>query len=101
MKNTNKPRFGTSFHDTVFQATVNTLIERLGEPEWADNTGRDKVNYEWVFETDNGDVFTIYDWKEYRSLDNDEIIEWHIGGKNKEITETAKKEIVEAVGSAV
>ena len=44
-------------------------------------------------ETNNGDVFTVYDWKEYRILKEDEIIQWHIGGMSKQITEQAKHEI--------
>ena len=48
-------------------------------------------------ETDNGDVFTVYDWKEYTVLDEHEIIEFHIGGMNKAVTEQAKNEIYEAL----
>ena len=49
-------------------------------------------------ETDNGDVFTVYDWKEYRSIKTPyETIEWHIGGRSKQITEQAKREIMETI----
>ena len=44
-------------------------------------------------ETNNGDVFNVYDYKEYRSLPENEVIEWHIGGYNKDVTEQAKREI--------
>ena len=40
-----------------------------------------KVNYEWWFEI-NGTVVTIYDYKEYRDVPEDEPILWHIGGEN-------------------
>lgn len=70
---------GTSFHGTEFRATVNQIVSVLGEPTIAENTGEDKVNFEWICETETGEVFTIYDWKEYRPLDLDEPIDWHIG----------------------
>ena len=34
-------------------------------------------------ETDEGNVFTIYDWKEYRKISDIEVIEWHIGSFSK------------------
>jgi hypothetical protein len=38
-------------------------------------------------------VFTLYDWKEYRSIGLDKQIEWHIGGMSGADTEKAKREI--------
>jgi len=92
MKQTNQDTNGTSFHSTIINATVNQLSEICGEPE----TGQfeDKVTHEWVLETDEGEVFTIYDWKEYRQIEDDENIEWHIGGKSAAITERAKQELL-------
>jgi hypothetical protein len=84
---------GTSFHDSVIYASVNELIEILGEPQYQSNDGQDKVNFEWDCETEEGDVFTIYDWKEYRTISKDEEIEWHIGGHSKGITTVAASEI--------
>ena len=46
-------------------------------------------------ETNDGDVFTVYDWKEYRSLNENELIKWHIGGENRHVTERAAHEIRE------
>jgi hypothetical protein len=97
MKKTFKEIGGTSFHDTVLNCSVTTLRKVLGEPEYDGNTGDDKINFEWEMETNDGDVFTVYDWKEYRTLNEDEIIEWHIGGHNKAVTEQAKHEIREAI----
>ena len=97
MRKTNKSTGGTSFHDTVVGTTVHTLNKLLGEPTYVDNTGMDKVNYEWEMETSDGDVFTIYSWKEYKILHEHEIIEFHIGGMSKSITEQAKNEIYEAL----
>ena len=97
MRKTNKSTGGTSFHDTIIGTTIHTLNKLLGEPVHVDNTGMDKTNYEWEMETDNGDVFTVYDWKEYRILNEHEIIEFHIGGMSKAITEQAKNEIYDAL----
>jgi hypothetical protein len=89
---------GTSFHDTTIRTTVHTLIKLLGEPTYSGNDGEDKVNYEWEMETNDGDVFTVYDWKEYKVLDEHEIIDFHIGGKSKVVTEQAKDELYDAYG---
>jgi len=93
MKKTTKSAGGTSFHDSTFDCSVSTLRKVLGEPVYECNDGSDKTNFDWEMETDNGDVFTVYDWKEYRALKEDEIIQWHIGGMSKQITEQAKHEI--------
>jgi hypothetical protein len=84
---------GTSFHDTVIVCSYNQLVEAIGEPQSSDNTGEDKVNFDWTCELNDGRVFTIYDWKEYRPIKKDEIIEWHIGGDNRIITEFALIEL--------
>jgi hypothetical protein len=60
----------TSFHGSTIKTTVRKLME-----------------------TNLGGVFTIYDWKEYRPLDLDEVIEFHIGGHSKHVTEHAKEEL--------
>ena len=92
---TNKDTGGTSFYQTTFNASVEQITEMFGEPSYEDNTGHGKVNFEWDMETIDGDVFTIYDWKEYRSLKLTEIIEWHIGANSRSISEQALNEILE------
>ena len=93
MKRSDKDISGTSFHNHTFRASKFQLIEAIGEPDWVDENINDKVQNDWCCETDNGDVFSIYDWKEYRAYGDDEIIEWHIGGRSGEITEQAQREI--------
>ena len=93
MKKTNKEVNGTSFYDTTINTTLHTLRKILGEPRYSSNDGEDKVNFEWNGQTSADDVFTVYDWKEYRSLGEHEMIEFHIGGHNKAVTEQAKNEI--------
>jgi hypothetical protein len=97
MKPTTKSANGTSFHFTTFDCTVAILRKILGEPVCEYNDGSDKVNIEWEMETDDGDVFTVYDWKEYKALSEHELIQWHIGGMSKSITEQAKREIKAAI----
>jgi hypothetical protein len=81
MRNTNQSANGTSFHGDTVRATVNELITLCGEPIRNYDT-YDKVQYDWTMETEDGQVFTIYDWKEYRNFGNDEVIEWHIGAED-------------------
>lgn len=97
MKKTNKTANGTSFHDTTITTTPKILKALLGEPDIEENDGSDKVNMEWVRETDTGYVFTVYDWKEYRPLRDNDMVEWHIGGNNKKITDRAAREIQQAM----
>ena len=93
-KKTYKSADGTSFHGTTIRATVNQLISAFGEPSDDSNTGEDKVNFEWDMETEEGEVFTIYDWKEGRPLRLDEYVVWHIGAKDKSTSNTAEDEIL-------
>ena len=87
---------GTSFHGVVIRATVNQLTKAFGEPD-DNNTGEDKVNFVWDMETDEGEVFTIYDWKEYRPLQRDEYVTWHIGAKSKSVSNDAEREVLKAL----
>jgi len=96
-KQTTQSPIGTSFHDTVINASVNDLTKVLGEPQYDTNHGTDKINFEWMMELNDGSVFTVYDYKEYRVLDKREIIEWHVGGLNGLVTERAKGFIKEAL----
>jgi hypothetical protein len=93
LKSTSRSSSGTSFHYSTVRASVDELIKIIGEPTYESNDGEDKVNIEWELEDDNGDVVTVYDWKEYRPLSYYEQIEWHIGGMSKNITDNAKEEI--------
>ena len=96
MKKTNKSTSGTSFHQHTITATRQELIDALGEPDYV-NGVEEKTQYEWEFETSEGDVFTIYDWKEYYVHDADVQLTWHIGGHSWMITATAKEEIQAAL----
>jgi hypothetical protein len=95
MKKTSKSSNGTSFHSVVIESTVDELTKVLGEPDYVDNSGEDKVNYSWDLETNEGDVVTLYTWKEYRPIEADEEIEFHIGGMRRNHTILGKQELTE------
>ena len=88
---------GTSFHGVTLTVTPQKLIDVLGEPDFFDNDGQDKVNMEYNLETEDGIVFTIYDWKEYRPLQMDETIEFHIGGFSYSQCVYAKNEVLRLI----
>ena len=96
-KKTYQSTDGTSFHGVVIQATVNQLISAFGDPSMEYNTGEDKVNFVWDMETDEGEVFTIYDWKEGRPLQRDEYVTWHIGAMSELISYHAEGELRKAL----
>lgn len=73
---------GTSFHNGIVKATANEISEVLGNYESGDG---DKVNREWVCKNKNGIVFTVYDWKEGLTSEN-EILYYHIGTLTKDDT---------------
>ena len=93
-KKTYKSTDGTSFYDVTIRATVEQLTNAFGDPTMDSNWGEDKVNFEWEMETEDGEVFTIYDWKEGRPLKLDEYVIWHIGAKSKSVCNTAEREIL-------
>jgi len=94
-KHTKQSGSGTSFHGVVFSATPQELVDLFPDSYNEQNDGEDKVNFDFTLENENGDVFTIYDWKEYRPLEMNEIIEWHIGGHNEQTCLQGKAEVLE------
>lgn len=95
MKKTNQSASGTSFHNVTITTSIQALTSLLGEPTYICDPIEDKVSVEWICETVEGYVVTIYDWKEYRHLSKDEQVTFHIGGKNKFETLVAKDEIID------
>ena len=87
IKLSNEGAGGTSFHGTEIRTTLGKLIAALGEPQGYFNDGSDKVNIDYDLELEDGRKVTVYDWKEYRQYSNDDVIEWHIGGHHKSITD--------------
>ena len=98
-KVTDKSSNMTSFYGTTIKASVNQIIEAVGEPDCVCNDGSGKCNYDWVCETEDGKVFTIYDWKEYRPIEDDEIIDFHVGGFDEATTIQGASEVVNQIKS--
>jgi len=96
IKKTNKSLDGTSFHGATFSATLADLQIILGAPNHTSDH-HDKVQNEWELELEDGTVFSVYDWKEYRRYTDKETIEWHIGGMNQKDTFVAQDTLVEAL----
>ena len=94
-KHTKQSASGTSFHGVEFSATPQQLINLFPNSYYGNNDGSDKVNFDFTLETQNGDVFTIYDWKEYRSLKMNELIHWHICGYDEQTCLQGKAEVLE------
>jgi hypothetical protein len=96
IKRTNKSLDGTSFHGATISATLADLQIILGAPNHSGDH-HDKVQNEWEMELEDGTVFSVYDWKEYRRYTDKETIEWHIGGMNLKDTFVAQDTLVEAL----
>ena len=96
IKKTNKSLDGTSFHGATFSATLADLQVILGAPNGGGDH-HDKVQNEWELELEDGTVFSVYDWKEYRRYTDKETIEWHIGGMNLKDTFVAQDTLIEAL----
>lgn len=96
MKHSYTPATGASFYGSTFMATVKELEQILGEPSIRDNTGIDKVNLVWDMINKEGKLFTVYDWKEYRILPDNEPIQWHIGAYTEHDAMVAANEMQEA-----
>jgi hypothetical protein len=96
IKKTNKSLDGTSFHGATISATLADLQIILGAPNQTSDQ-YDKVQNEWEMELEDGTVFSVYDWKEYRRYTDKELIEWHIGGMNLKDTFVAQDTLVEAL----
>ena len=90
----------TSFHNVTISTTVAQLRQILGEPIDENNSGVDKVNFEWAgnLEVPGKTVpFTIYDWKHCRPIREDEIIIWHIGGESHQDTILVKMALIKSL----
>ena len=93
IKKTEQSADGTSFHGITIETTLGRLRAAFGDPQWEYNDGEDKSNIDYTLETSDGDVFTVYDWKEYRPIGEDEVLDFHIGAYNNHIAFEAKQEM--------
>jgi hypothetical protein len=86
---------GSSFWGSTVRTTLSKLIQACGNPSY--KSGDTKVQYVWTLENDEGIVFSIYDWREYQKITEDESIEWHIGGFNTADTNKVKLQLEQAL----
>jgi len=95
MRHTSSRASGTSFFGEYIKTSLKVMRSILGDESSNHFSGDGKVQYEWIRETDNGDVVTFYDYKHYRKIMENEVISWHIGGYNKQSTIDARLELEE------
>lgn len=87
--------YGTSYFGETVNCSKSDLFEIFGEPSYTIGFEEHKKTHnEWDLKSDEGFVFTIYDYKEpeYSYYQN---IDWHIGAKNRYYAEKAKALIYE------
>lgn len=85
---------GTSFFGATIKTTLSKLRKKFGIETYNDNNGIDKVNIDFDLVLELAPKlsipFTIYDWKEYKKIDDNEEIVFHIGARNKAESDIAK-----------
>lgn len=73
---------GTSLKDRLNGWTYRQLVAAFGLPTFTNGSGDDKIQKEWVFQRDDGEVFTLYDWKTYDvNYTTNYLSTWNVGGK--------------------
>lgn len=80
--NNHKDAYLTSLLDYV-NTTYARLYEVFGKP--ISGSGDGKVNSEWIIKFADGQVATIYDWKEEETPVYE--YDWHIGGNNRVVVD--------------
>ncbi len=85
---------GTSLRGYI-TASRKELIQVFGEPCLFQPSTSEKVQIEWCLEFSDGTVATIYDWKQYGHIpDEDEIVDWNVGG----FSSMAVHQVLQAIG---
>ena len=75
--------FGGGALLTTFKASYNDVKAIFGKANLGES-GDQKCSHEWQLKDDNGNIYNIYDWKEYRKIPKKEVICYHIGGNDIE-----------------
>lgn len=100
-KRTKDDKWISSHLVSTFRATQEEIEKAFGEPTYTEWDIEEKVQNEW--ELMSGEhIVTIYDWKEYRKYDYDEVLEWHIGSDcdESDFISGVKEEILTKIASA-
>jgi hypothetical protein len=100
-KRTKNDKWISSHLVNTFQATQEQIEKAFGEPTYTEGNIDEKVQNEWELMSGKH-IVTIYDWKEYRHYDYDEVLEWHIGSDcdDADFVSNVKKEILTKIASA-
>lgn len=69
---------GCSLQIDRMRADWGKLVALFGEPE--QNIG-DRVQVQWVIRFEDGEIATVYDWKE--NCEPEEVTRWNVGALNK------------------
>jgi len=73
---------GTSLKDRLNGWSYKQLVQAFGDPTFPETNGDGKINKEWVFERNDGEIFTVYDWKTGDSnVTTNFNTTWNIGSK--------------------
>jgi len=80
---------GTSFHGVTITTTAKKVEAVMGDSDGSTY----KTNFNWCGMTNDGQIFTVYDWK-MGEVSKNQTIAFHIGGFSKESEEKAKKELI-------
>lgn len=95
MKKTFKEISTSCFSGITVLTTYEEIVRQIGEPQHI-GSGDNKVQYKWDCETEDGTLFTIYDWKEYEHDVKDAgNIWWHIGAVPGNFTKKVYNELTE------
>ena len=82
-----------TFHNHDFVAAQEDIEKVCGIVMYTDLDPEEITQNEWEMQTEDGTPFTIYDWKEYREISDNEKITWHIGSFNRFGSAKAYKEL--------
>lgn len=85
---------GTSFHSGYVINCANDINNVLGTYDKVGDSD-DKTMNEWYCEIDEI-VFTVYDYKEYHNVADDEIIRYHVGTRTVDDTLYVLRKLKEA-----
>jgi hypothetical protein len=85
----------TSYFGDQIKLSLNDAIMYFGAPTYEDSMD-EKVQYEWVFEGEDGNVFTLYNWKQGVIL-YDQPIAWHIGASSRMASLEGRNELIESI----
>ena len=71
--------------------TYENIVKAFGEPFF--NKGGYKTDAEWAIEFDDGEIATIYNWKNGKNYCGDDgteiklITDWNVGGNSQDVVD--------------